>query len=90
MLASHIEQAFAALCSRDLVLGPATDGGYYLVGLSRLEPALFAGVPWGTDGVLAKTLEIAARKGLSLQQLEPLSDVDRPEDLKHFDNHPGP
>lgn len=89
LLASHIEKAFAILRSRDLVLGPATDGGYYLIGLSRHVPALFTAVPWGTGSVLAKTLEVAVQKGLSLAQLEPLSDVDRPEDLEHLDYHTG-
>jgi rSAM/selenodomain-associated transferase 1 len=90
LLASHLEEAFTSLRSRDLVLGPATDGGYYLVGLSRPEPALFAAVPWGTGNVLQKTLEIAVQKGLSFRQLETLRDVDRPEDLQHFDYHTGP
>lgn len=89
LLASHIEEAFSILRSRDLVLGPATDGGYYLIGLSRPEPALFAAIPWGTGNVLEKTLEIAVQKGLSLAQLETLSDVDRPEDLQHLDYHTG-
>jgi rSAM/selenodomain-associated transferase 1 len=89
LLASHIEEAFSILRSQDLVIGPATDGGYYLIGLSRPEPALFAAIPWGAGNVLEKTLEIAEQKGLSLAQLETLSDVDRPEDLQHLDYHTG-
>jgi rSAM/selenodomain-associated transferase 1 len=89
LLASHIEEAFSILRSQDLVIGPATDGGYYLIGLSRPEPALFAAIPWGAGDVLEKTLEIAEQKGLSLAQLETLSDVDRPEDLQHLDYHTG-
>jgi len=82
--ASHLAQAFALLCHKDLVIGPATDGGYYLIGLRLEEKALFKEVPWGADTVLAKTLTIAKQKGLSTDFLETLSDVDRPEDLQHF------
>jgi rSAM/selenodomain-associated transferase 1 len=85
--ARHLVQAFACLHHKDLVLGPATDGGYYLIGLSRSEKALFEKVPWGTDTVLANTLAIAKQKNLSIALLEPLSDVDRPEDLKHLNHH---
>jgi rSAM/selenodomain-associated transferase 1 len=85
--ARHIAQAFETLRHKDLVLGPATDGGYYLIGLSRCEKSLFKEVPWGTDTVLAKTLNIAKHIGLSVDLLEILSDVDRPEDLKHFNHH---
>jgi rSAM/selenodomain-associated transferase 1 len=88
--ACHIAQAFAALRHKDLVLGPATDGGYYLIGLRRHEKSIFEKVPWGTDAVLAKTLKIAEQKGLSIDLLETLSDVDRPEDLKHFNHRSDP
>lgn len=83
-------QAFAALESQDLVLGPAMDGGYYLVGLNRPVPALFAGIPWGTGEVLAATLKQAHELNLSTHLLEPLADVDRQEDLRHFHCHPDP
>jgi uncharacterized protein len=83
-------EAFTALTRHDLVLGPATDGGYYLLGLSREAPAIFPGVPWGSTGVLAATLAGAEALALSSHLLEPLTDVDRPEDLHHFDNHPDP
>ena len=81
-------QAFAALEQEDLVLGPATDGGYYLVGLNRLVPGLFTEIPWGSGEVLAATLKQAQALHLSTHLLEPLADVDRPEDLRHFDHHP--
>jgi len=83
----HIKEAFAALRRHDLVLGPATDGGYYLIGLRRIEKALFENISWGTDAVLKSTLQVAAEKGLSVDLLEILSDVDRPEDLKHISNN---
>lgn len=76
-----IAEAFQALCQHDLVLGPALDGGYYLIGLRRLVPELFTGIPWSTDEVLPQTLKIAQQLELAVAQLPLLSDVDRPEDL---------
>ena len=64
-----------------LVLGPATDGGYYLMGLRSPQPDLFRDVPWSTPRVLEITLERAREAGLRWELLEPLSDVDRPDDL---------
>ena len=74
-------QAFAALDIQDLVLGPAMDGGYYLVGLNRPAPALFSEIPWGSGKVLAATLKQAEALNFSTLLLKPLADVDRPEDL---------
>ena len=65
----------------ELVLGPAEDGGYYLVGLHHLIPELFVGINWGTDEVLAKTKNIAHQLSLSIHYLPVLNDVDIPEDL---------
>ena len=65
----------------DLVLGPASDGGYVLIGLKRHYPALFENVDWGTENVLAQTLAIAARLQLQVAQLQTMTDIDRPEDL---------
>jgi rSAM/selenodomain-associated transferase 2/rSAM/selenodomain-associated transferase 1 len=75
------QQAFARLDQSEVALGPAKDGGYYLIGLRRPVEELFRGVPWGTGGVLAKTREIARNLDLRVSLLESLSDVDRPEDL---------
>jgi hypothetical protein len=77
--------AFTALRRKDVVLGPATDGGYWLIGLRRPAPALFADMPWSTDSVLARTLERARSLGLAVGTLEPLPDVDRPEDLAFWE-----
>ncbi len=74
-------RAFGALQARDLVLGPTFDGGYYLIGLRRAQPRLMGGVAWGTETVLRTIQEKAERMGLSVALLEPLSDVDRAEDL---------
>lgn len=80
----HIHRAFDALYFKDLVLGPATDGGYYLIGIKQPLGALFDNIPWGTKTVLENTIQAGEKLGLSIEILETLSDVDRPEDLKHF------
>jgi rSAM/selenodomain-associated transferase 2 len=77
-----LHQAFVALRDHDLVLGPASDGGYYLIGLRRPVPELFRGMPWGTGDVRRRTLEAAERGGISVFELKQLDDVDRPEDLE--------
>jgi rSAM/selenodomain-associated transferase 1 len=74
-------RAFALLDGADVVLGPALDGGYYLVAAKAFRPELFVGVPMGTDMVLAETLSRAARGGLAVALLPPLRDLDRVEDL---------
>jgi uncharacterized protein len=78
--------AFHALSDDHLVLGEATDGGYYLIGLHRaipepVMPNLFVGVDWGTSEVLAQTMAIAHHHHISVALLPVLSDVDYPEDL---------
>ena len=83
----YLETAFDQLDSHDLVLGPALDGGYVLIGASRELPrALFSGVEWGSARVLAQTLERAEDSGLSYALLEPRRDIDRPEDLAFWEN----
>lgn len=72
--------AFEAL-HHDLVLGPALDGGYYLLGLRYFIPELFIGINWGTAEVLQQTVDIAKKLNLSIAYLPQLADVDRPEDL---------
>jgi uncharacterized protein len=79
--AQILSSAFSQLALDDLVLGPARDGGYYLIGLTAPYPELFQDLPWGTDEVLALTQTRAAQLGLKTALLEPLTDIDRPEDL---------
>jgi uncharacterized protein len=74
--------AFALLDRVDVVLGPATDGGYYLVAARAAHPELFVGVPMGTDAVLEVTLRRAAACRLEVGLLAPLRDLDRLEDLE--------
>ncbi|MGB3311681.1 MAG: TIGR04282 family arsenosugar biosynthesis glycosyltransferase [Nodosilinea sp.] len=81
----HLAATLAALHQVDVVLGPATDGGYYLIGLRQLEPALFQDIAWGSDQVLAQTLAAATAKGLTVELLAPLTDIDRPEDLPQWE-----
>lgn len=76
-----IGQAYAALEESDCVLGPACDGGYYLIGMKRDIPEVFSSVPWGTGEVRARTLDILRRMELKVVLLDELHDVDRPEDL---------
>ncbi len=84
-----VEEAFRLLESRDVVLGPARDGGYYLVGVKAPQPFLFTQVPWGGRTVLEKTLEKARERGLSVGLLEVLADLDVPGDLEFFPEIPG-
>ncbi|BAY36972.1 hypothetical protein NIES2111_13060 [Nostoc sp. NIES-2111] len=76
-----LTQAFEQTYTVDLVLGPAVDGGYYLIGLRRFVPELFINIDWGSSQVLHQTVEIANKLNLSYHYLPQLADVDRPEDL---------
>jgi hypothetical protein len=83
---ADLERAFTALEQQPLVLGPANDGGYWLIGLTRggfrgAGPWLMAGIPWGSDQVLASTLERAQRRQLAATLLRQLSDLDTRADL---------
>ncbi|HSB61602.1 MAG TPA: TIGR04282 family arsenosugar biosynthesis glycosyltransferase, partial [Vicinamibacteria bacterium] len=75
-------EAFRALDDHDLVLGPAKDGGYYLLALGRPRPALFSDIAWSTASVLASTVDRAGGLGLSVRLLEPLRDIDTLEDVR--------
>jgi len=83
-----LHKAFSALQDNDLVLGPAVDGGYYLIGLTGPKPYLFNDIEWGTPSVLAQTL--AKANHLKVSQLAALYDIDRPEDLAHYNYHSHP
>ena len=79
-----LRAAFENLGSADMVLGPASDGGYYLIGLRQPFPQLFVDMPWGTDEVLERTRSIADDLDLSLMLLDTLADIDRTEDLHRW------
>ncbi len=90
LTAAILHSALNKLKQLDLVLGPAMDGGYYLIGLNRPCPALFTELSWGTSKVLAETLKKAGEQGLSVNLVDTLYDIDRPEDLRYFHNYPRP
>ncbi len=72
------------LGSRPMVIGPATDGGYYLLGYRRPAPFAFTDMPWSTDAVFAETLRRFAAQGVELAVLPALSDIDTVEDLAQW------
>lgn len=80
----HLNEAIEALTNSDLVLGPATDGGYYLIGMKCRADYLFAGIAWSTAGVLAQTLAVATAHGLHFTLLDELSDIDTQEDWERY------
>lgn len=86
--AALLRQAFDQLLRHELVVGPADDGGYYLLGMNKLEAALFANKAWSTATVLPDTLADAARLGLRVAQLPALHDVDSAQDLATWRGHP--
>jgi len=83
-----VERAFDELSANDLVLGPALDGGYYLIGATAYRPALFRDVPWSTERVMTATLARARALELRTATLEPLPDIDTVEDLERADVPP--
>jgi rSAM/selenodomain-associated transferase 1 len=84
--AGLVNNAFNELSSVDIVLGPSTDGGYYLIGCkqSGLRQSIFSGIPWSTAGVFSETLRRVAESGLAFAQLSRWSDIDELDDLKKF------
>ncbi len=95
LTAGIMAEAFTALTTHDLTLGPAFDGGYYLIGV-RQESAdiichsLFQDIPWSTDDVYTLTKSRAEQHQLRCHTLAQLHDIDTPADLRYFDHHPHP
>ncbi|HBH25602.1 MAG TPA: glycosyltransferase [Cytophagales bacterium] len=79
-----IEEAFHALDKYDIVLGPANDGGYYSIGMKRMQRFLFEGITWSTPEVKDQTIEKCHQHNLSVYELPLLTDVDTPEDLEAY------
>lgn len=77
-----IRNAFEVLSDTDLVYGPASDGGYYLVGMKKLIRDVFESVPWSSDQTLKKSIEQARRSGLTITFTKMLSDIDTIEDVR--------
>ncbi len=82
---SYIRKAFDS--EKDLMLGPSTDGGYYLIAMKEKVSEVFDGVDWGTGKVLGETLQRVQEGGFSLELLPVWYDVDFPEDLKFLKTH---
>jgi rSAM/selenodomain-associated transferase 1 len=78
----RVLEALSALDGHGLVLGPARDGGYYLIALDRPRAGLFDDIPWGTSGVLTATMARARALGLRVRLLEPLADIDTIDDIR--------
>lgn len=81
-----VEEALASLSEVDVVFGEAEDGGYYLLGMNKLVPDLFANKKWSTETVLADSIQDCESLGLSYQLLQELSDIDYEEDWNRFKN----
>lgn len=80
----YLREAASVLRRRDMVWGPAADGGYVLVGARRAHSACFRGINWGSASVMSQTLERAREGKVSCAQLPLREDVDRPEDLARW------
>ena len=79
-----IEKAFKLLEKSDLVIGPAEDGGYYLLGMNRLHASLFENMPWSSEKVCEMTLKQASILGLVTETLPVLSDIDYQADWERY------
>lgn len=76
-----LEQAFEALDTNEVVIGPAHDGGYYLLGMTSLHNELFAGINWGTSTVYDDSIDKLQQKGVAYYSLVQLNDIDTIDDL---------
>ncbi|EDN66134.1 conserved hypothetical protein [Beggiatoa sp. PS] len=80
----HIHEAFVALEQNNVVLAPAEDGGYVLIGMQQLVPELFIDMPWGSSQILTLTRTRLHDLGLSWKELPTQWDIDRPEDVERW------
>lgn len=81
---SHVDQAIRGLACHEVVIGPAEDGGYYLIAMREPLVELIENMPWSTDQVLPTTLKRLERMGIQPLMLECLADCDTPEDLERW------
>ena len=81
-----LQEAFDRLSTNDIVIGPASDGGYYLLGMKKIHSFLFEKIKWSTDAVLQQTIGLCNRNQLSYFLLSELSDIDEEKDLIHLKN----
>lgn len=87
-LRRHVSDAVTALARADVVIGPATDGGFWLLGACAPTPALFHDVPWSTSEACTTTRRLAREAGLRVVELEVLSDIDTVDDLERLRRDP--
>ncbi|MCL6639169.1 MAG: TIGR04282 family arsenosugar biosynthesis glycosyltransferase [Firmicutes bacterium] len=85
--AEYLSNTIQLLKAHDIVLGPALDGGYYLIGTKEPQAGLFTNIGWGTGSVLGKTKAACDKHRLSYCLLPSLPDIDRPEDLLELARH---
>jgi rSAM/selenodomain-associated transferase 1 len=83
--AEIIMSAFANLNKYDVVIGPATDGGYYMLGMKKEYPFLFRNIKWSTDEVFSKSIALCTKNRLSFSLLPELSDIDEEKDLQRYE-----
>jgi hypothetical protein len=83
LTAAIVEDAFAALYGHDVVVGPAEDGGYYLLGMKTARISLFENMKWSTSTVLEDTLARVSKLELNVKMLPQLSDLDTEQDLRN-------
>ncbi len=89
MTTHDLRAAEQALWESEVVLGPARDGGYWLLGMRRFYPELLTEIPWSTNAVFRRTMECAAASGLSVSTLRQLSDIDIESDwLEYLASNP--
>ncbi|HYF04173.1 MAG TPA: TIGR04282 family arsenosugar biosynthesis glycosyltransferase [Patescibacteria group bacterium] len=79
-----LHEAFKSLAEHDIVIGPAHDGGYYLLGMKKLHEELFKNIAWSTESVFERTVKIAQQSKLSVAVLKTLRDIDTEEDLRSW------
>jgi len=84
LTAEIISDAVNSLADYNIVIGPSYDGGYYLLGMNRLQEELFKGIAWSTEAVLGQTVEIAGRLGLTVKRMPTLWDIDTVRDLRSW------
>lgn len=82
--AALLQHAFKLLDHTDIVIGPAHDGGYYLLGMKTFYPSFFQNIKWSTESVCSETIQKARDIGLSVKKLQTLHDIDELEDLLHI------
>jgi len=80
----YIDTAFKQLKTHDIVFGPATDGGYVLIGAKKIDECIFRDIQWSTDQVLEQSLKQSASAGYTISLLKTLRDIDTPDDYLHY------